>query len=126
MDSGEFLLRTRLDAQALETWIAAGWLVPRPRGELRDFSDIDVARASLILDLRRLGVNDEGIPVVLDLIDQVHGLRRMMRRLLVAMHVRSDAALRPADDLAASACEVPDDDNLLRAQPRGTGRKRTH
>jgi DNA-binding transcriptional MerR regulator len=69
MDDGELLLRTRLDAQALETWIAAGWLVPRPRGQMREFSDIDVARASLILDLRRLGGNDEGIPVVLDLID---------------------------------------------------------
>ena len=29
MDRGEFLRRTRLDARALEAWIAAGWLVPR-------------------------------------------------------------------------------------------------
>jgi chaperone modulatory protein CbpM len=125
MDSGEFLLRTRLDAQALETWIAAGWLVPRPRGQMREFSDIDVARASLILDLRRLGVNDEGIPVVLDLIDQVHGLRRMMRRLLVALRVRPDAAPALAEDLGAPGYEALDDD-LVRAQPHRADRKRTH
>ena len=49
----------------------------------REFSDIDLARARLIADLRGdLGVNDEAIPVVLDLIDQIHGLRRLVRELL--------------------------------------------
>jgi chaperone modulatory protein CbpM len=91
MDSGEFLVRARLDAPALETWIGAGWLAPRRRGEMREFSDIDVARACLILDLRKLGVNDEGIPIVLDLLDQVHGLRQLLRELLAAMRARSAA-----------------------------------
>jgi chaperone modulatory protein CbpM len=29
-----------------------------------------------------LGVNDEAVPIILDLIDQVHGLRRAVRELL--------------------------------------------
>ena len=29
-----------------------------------------------------MGVNDEAIPIILDLIDQVHGLRRTVRTLL--------------------------------------------
>ena len=29
-----------------------------------------------------LGVNDEGIAVILDLVDQLHGLRRTLRELL--------------------------------------------
>ncbi len=43
-------------------------------------SNIDLARARLILDLHGpMGVNDEGIAVVLHLLDQVHGLRRALR-----------------------------------------------
>jgi chaperone modulatory protein CbpM len=49
----------------------------------REFSDIDLARAQLIGDLRSdLGVNDEAVPIVLDLIDQIHGLRRLVRELV--------------------------------------------
>jgi chaperone modulatory protein CbpM len=45
-----------------------------------------LARAQLIRDLRDdFGVNDEGISVVLHLIDQMHGLRRSMQGLLEEM-----------------------------------------
>jgi chaperone modulatory protein CbpM len=82
----EFLVRARLDHRSLETWIAAGWLIPPQTDPEPVFSDVDLARAQLILDLREdLGVNDEGISVVLHLIDQVHGLRRSMQELLAAM-----------------------------------------
>jgi chaperone modulatory protein CbpM len=36
----------------------------------------------LIRDLQDLGVNDDGIPIILDLVDQVHGLRYVLRELL--------------------------------------------
>jgi chaperone modulatory protein CbpM len=39
-----------------------------------------VARAQLIQDLREeMGVNDEGVALILQLIDQIHGLRRALR-----------------------------------------------
>jgi chaperone modulatory protein CbpM len=83
MRSDEFLMRSRLDTQALDVWIEAGWLRPGGSPSSREFSEIDLARARLIRDLRGdLGVNDEAIPVVLDLIDQIHGLRRLVRELL--------------------------------------------
>ncbi len=83
MRSDEFLMRSRLDTQALDAWIEAGWLRPRGSRSSHEFSDIDLARVRLIGDLRRdLGVNDEAIPVVLDLIDQIHGLRGLVRELL--------------------------------------------
>jgi chaperone modulatory protein CbpM len=104
MDSGEFLVRARLAPQVLEAWIAAGWLMPRGRGVMREFAEVDVARAYLILDLRKLGVNDEGIPIVLDLVDQVHGLRRLLRELLAAMQEPS----RSEDDWAAAPVSDPD------------------
>ena len=85
--SRDFLLRARLDAASLEAWIEAGWLVPRRTGPERVFSELDLARAWLIRDLRDgMGVNDEGIAVALGLLDQVHGLRQALRRLSSALH----------------------------------------
>jgi chaperone modulatory protein CbpM len=82
----EFLLRARLEQHSLEAWIAAGWLIPPQTEPELAFSDMDVARAQLIRDLRDdLGVNEEGISLVLHLLDQVHGLRRSMQGLLDAM-----------------------------------------
>ena len=87
MRTGEFLMQSRLDAQALDAWIEAGWLRPHGDDPEPEFSDIDLARVRLIADLRGdLGLNDEAIPVVLDLIDQIHGLRRLMRELLERSH----------------------------------------
>jgi chaperone modulatory protein CbpM len=68
--------------EAVEAWIEAGWILP-DQSSSSALSEIDLARARLIHDLKHgLGVNDEGIPVILDLVDQLHGLRRLMRSLL--------------------------------------------
>ena len=82
METGEFLLRARINAKVLDEWVEAGWLIPDQIDTGRRYSDVDLARAHLIRDLRDLGINDEGIPVILDLIDQIYGLRRMLRGLL--------------------------------------------
>jgi chaperone modulatory protein CbpM len=78
----EFCLRACLGARTLEAWIEAGWLSPRPNGDGERLSEMDLARARLICELKKdLGVNDEGTPVILDLVDQVHGLQRMLREI---------------------------------------------
>ena len=83
----EFLIRTRLEQHLVETWIEAGWLVPPQTEPELMFADVDLARAQLIRDLRDdFGVNDEGISVVLHLVDQMHGLRQSMQALLEEMH----------------------------------------
>ena len=82
----EFIIRARVEREALEGWITAGWIIPPQREPEVAFSDVDLARAQLIRDLRDdLGVNDEGISVILHLLDQVHGLRRSMQHLLNEM-----------------------------------------
>ncbi len=87
LGSRDFLMRARLDAASVETWIEAGWLVPQRAGPERVFSELDLARAWLIRDMRdSMGVNDEGIAVALGLLDQVHGLRQALRRLDSALH----------------------------------------
>jgi chaperone modulatory protein CbpM len=78
----EFLVRVRIDRHSLECWIAAGWLIPQRDPELI-FSEIDLARAQLVRELKEdFGVNDEGISPILHLLDQVHGLRRSMHGAL--------------------------------------------
>jgi chaperone modulatory protein CbpM len=85
----EFLVRTRLERQSLEAWVEAGWLMPPQRDPEPMFSDVDLARVQLIRDLRDdFGVNDEGVSVILHLVDQMHGLRRSMRDLLDEMKKR--------------------------------------
>jgi chaperone modulatory protein CbpM len=98
----EFLVRVRIDRHLLESWIAAGWLIPRREPELI-FSDIDLARAQLIRELKEdFGVNDEGISLILHLLDQIHGLRRSMHGTLEEMRRRQQPggprARRPLDE----------------------------
>src|SRR5256885_15593493 len=82
----EFLLRAHLEHSSREAWIAAGWLIPPQTDPELAFSDVDLARAQLIRDLRDdIGVNDEGVSVILHLLDQMHGLRRSMHEVLQAM-----------------------------------------
>jgi chaperone modulatory protein CbpM len=91
----EFLIRAHLEHRSLEAWIAAGWLVPPQTEPELMFSDIDLARAQLIRDLREdFGVNDEGVSVILHLVDQMHGLRRSMEGLLDEMRAHT----KPADE----------------------------
>jgi chaperone modulatory protein CbpM len=124
METREFILQSRLDAQALEAWVEAGWLLPRQDGATRDFSEVDLARAQLIQDLGRLGANDEAIPVILDLIDQVHGLRRTLRDLLSAIHAQPEAMRRwIVADLRTTGLNRPDDDS---APPPPSDESREH
>ena len=89
MDRREFLLRARIDPDAIDLWVDAGWLAPRGASGEWTFSEIDLARTRLIQDLTGdLGVNDEGIPIILDLVDQLHGLRRILGELLVVLRAQ--------------------------------------
>ena len=94
METREFIVRSRLDAHALEAWVEAGWLLPRDSGEGGPFSEIDLGRAQLIRDLAELGVNEEAIPIILDLVDQLHGLREALRNLLSTIGAQPEGRRR--------------------------------
>jgi len=71
-----------LDRREVEHWIAQDWL--RPAGDQGAwlFRDIDVARLHLIRELRyELRLDEEAMPVVLRLLDQLYDARRRLRRL---------------------------------------------
>ena len=81
---------------------------------------MDLARANLIRDLKdKMGVNDEGLDVVLHLVDQMHALRRALSAAL-EIRARSTAlvgaikspSVRASGRLAAASTG---------GQSRGTG-----
>jgi chaperone modulatory protein CbpM len=79
----EFLQQLQLDRVTLQMWISETWLAPMERAGETDFSEIDLARALLIKELKAdMGVNDQGIGVILHLLDQLHGLRQAMKEFL--------------------------------------------
>ncbi len=80
-------LFTDLPEPELHAWIARGWV--RPEREASGdwvFADIDIARIRLVHDLRRqLDIDEETLPVVLSLVDQVYDLRRALRTVMDAI-----------------------------------------
>jgi len=66
IDRQQFLVRTRLEIETLEVWIKEEWLIPRE----------DAA--------------GQGIGVILNLIDQVHGLRSTLRDLLQTVRNKTE------------------------------------
>jgi chaperone modulatory protein CbpM len=106
--------------------LAAGWLMPSTSEAQPTFTEVDLARARLIRDLRAdIGVNDDGVGVILDLIDQLHGLRSTLLDLLTAIgaqpeNMRESLAvhvhrIRTKRMGVRSPAEAPD-------APPGTGR----
>jgi chaperone modulatory protein CbpM len=82
MNKQEFLTSAGLQMQTLEVWLEQQWLIPDETAAGMNFSDMDLARARLIQELKTdFGVNDEGVDVILHLLDQFHGLRRALDQL---------------------------------------------
>ncbi len=73
-----------LDEQRLADWVARGWV--RAEGASRAewlFAEVDLARLHLLRELEvDLAVDAESLPLVLSLLEQVHGLRWMLRNII--------------------------------------------
>lgn len=83
LDLTTFCVVLELREDRICDWVAEGLL--RPRGARRrdwTFSPDQLDRARRALRLQRdLGLNDEALPLVLDLLGEVHRLRRRVRQL---------------------------------------------
>jgi len=78
-----------LSQTEVREWVQFGWVTPSKSSSGYYFTDIDVARIQLILDLRsNLQINNDAVPIVLSLIDQVHGLRHELRSLARAVETQ--------------------------------------
>jgi chaperone modulatory protein CbpM len=73
----------------LIAWIERGWVRPdtAPSGPV--FHEIDIARVRLIHDLRSVMlIEDETIPLILSLLDQVYDLRAGLSAVLRAVEAQ--------------------------------------
>lgn len=87
----EFLSLSGMRHDTLNAWIEEKWLIPDGSSFELTFSEIDIARAQLIRDLQAdFGVNDEGVEVILHLVDQLYGMRRTLMELRHAVRVTSE------------------------------------
>jgi chaperone modulatory protein CbpM len=75
----------RLTVTRLRVWVAQGWIKPANEAA-PSYSEADLARAALICNLEDdLGFAEDDVPVLLNLIDQIHGLRAELKGLLDAL-----------------------------------------
>lgn len=76
----------RLTTVHVERWVQRGLLRPTAEGEAWTFESVDVARARLLAELSDdLGLDDDAIETVIDLLDQVHTLRGQLDLLAHAI-----------------------------------------
>lgn len=84
------LLEARIDRQTLEDFITREWLRPvyQPTGWY--FEEIDIARLQLVCHLKQdIEVNEQGMDVVLLLLDQLYGIRAHAQKLNQAIALQS-------------------------------------
>ena len=73
----------------LTEWMELGLVRPQRHEGRRVYREVDVARLRLIVEIRdEMKVERETIPLVLSLIDQVHGLRHELHRLAAAVETQ--------------------------------------
>ena len=85
----------RIERSEIETWVERAWVVPVTRDPEPTFSELDIARISLICDLRHdCGVEDETVPLILSLLDQLYATRRRMSALTEAIQRQPEEVRR--------------------------------
>lgn len=89
LDQSEFAQEVRVGSERLQIFIDRGWISPPLLDGRPVIRDVDIARAALIADLAdEMGINEEGIDLVLDLLDQLYGLRLAFGNLIDALEVQ--------------------------------------
>lgn len=89
----QIVAEVEITPSELTAWIEQEWVLPARDGDTPVFNEADVARVRLICDLRRdMAVNDEAVPVVLQLLDQVYALRDTLAELRAAIDAASPEA----------------------------------
>lgn len=93
IDIQAFLRDSTIESHVFEQWVERRWIVLAEDTRAVALSEVDAARAMFIRDLTGdMGVNDAGVDVVLHLLDQMHGMRRLMQELRVELDAMQGAA----------------------------------
>lgn len=82
---------TEITLRRLRLWVRNGWVIPAAGDEGPRFDALDIARIRLVCQLKdEMNVNDDAVPVVLSLLDQVYGMRRELKTLAQAIDQQPD------------------------------------
>jgi chaperone modulatory protein CbpM len=108
MHANDLLALVRgLQRHDLERWLERGWIRPSQDGDIADYRAADVARIRLICELRQdMAVNDEGIGVALDLLDQLYGTRAQLHALGRAVLQQPEQVRREIEALMRDLMEA--------------------
>lgn len=88
-----------LTVPRLRICIQEAWVCPARSDNGQMFDDLDIARLRLISELTQdLDVNDDAVPIILSLVDQLNCLRRQFQALDQAV-ADQDKAIK--DEIAA-------------------------
>ncbi len=97
-------------------WVELAWVRPDGGPGAWAFREIDVARVRLIVELRdELSLDEEALPTVLSLMDQLYEARRQMRAVRHALGRRPRGRARPC----CASCRTRD--GRRGAEPVGAG-----
>lgn len=84
-----------LNRDELVGWVERGWVAPLRRDSRFFYREIDVARVRLIVDIRReLHIEEDAMPMLLSLVDQLYGLRRELRLVAEAIGEQPESVRR--------------------------------
>jgi chaperone modulatory protein CbpM len=74
------------DQGELMSWVERRWVLPACDDKGYVFDDVDLARLRLICDMQHdLSIDEDTVPLILSLLDQVYALRRTVRGLNAAI-----------------------------------------
>lgn len=81
-----------LDGWRIADWVARGWVRAEGAGPTEwRFRDVDIARLHLLHDLLiDIAIDEDAVPVVLSLLDQIHGLRRALRTVMQVINASAE------------------------------------
>ena len=78
-----------LAPEALQRWIDLGWVRPNHENFTVTFDNSDVVRVKLIYELHYvLRIEEDIMPIVLSLMDQLYAVRRSLSSLVVAIEAQ--------------------------------------
>ena len=90
----------RVTLSRLRAWVGSGLVRPQSAGQTVTYTETDIARICLMCELSEdLDIGEEALPVVLSLIDQIHGLRQQLKALGSAI----EAQPKPVQDAIKTA-----------------------
>jgi len=85
----------RIQLRELRSWVRDGWIRPEQGQDGPLFDQMDIARIRLICDLRKeMALPTDSVPIVLSLLDQMHGLRQELRFLAEAVEQQPEVTRR--------------------------------